>query len=95
MYYSQPSFKQDLLATASNNGRPTSNQLLDKHFASASQGSRRSQNQSSLPSSSNHAKTNGEGGQPSTDQEKDISGMLNNFSKALGKFINHSLYGLY
>ena len=86
MYYSQPSFKQDLLATASNNGRPTSNQLLDKHFASA-QDSRRSQNQSSLPSSSNHAKTNGEGGQPSTDQEKDISGMLNNFSKALGKFI--------
>ena len=89
MYYSQSSFKQDLRTTASNNGRSTSSQLLDKHFANSSThgpGSRHAN--SSLPT----AKTNG-GGQPS-DQEESITGMLNNFSKALGKLQEYLLFYL-
>lgn len=88
MYYSQSSFKQDPRTTASNNGRSTSSQLLDKHFNDSSQqgpGSR--QANSSLPT----AKTNGEGAPTDQDGET-VSGMLNNFSKALGKLKGYLFY---
>lgn len=79
MYYSVPSFKQDLLSTASNHGRSATIELLDHRLGTSNR------------PDSNHIVTRANGnsgnaqGTEQDQQGESITGMLNNFSKALGK----------
>lgn len=68
MYYSVPSYTQDLLATASNNGTRSHQQ----------------NNGTQLRSNGLNAQSKDE-----QKQGESIEGMLNNFSKALGKLESH------